>query len=52
MHDTHVVSSLPLFGEQSIGGHSVLVKDAQGHGWACAPIDQLANPPDQGAAFE
>ena len=46
------VATLPLFGEQTVGGKVIVVKNAQGQQWACAPVQQLLNPPDQGAAME
>ena len=52
MHYTRNVATLPLFGEQTVGGKVIVVKNAQGQQWACAPVQQLLNPPDQGAAME
>eukprot|EP01051_Picozoa_sp_SAG22_P007390 SAG22_NODE_519_length_9510_cov_6.192222_4_plen_281_part_00 len=55
MYWTKTTNTLPLFGEQTIGGHSVVIYtdfDEREDAYACATIEQTAAPPDQGDAIE
>ena len=59
MYWTKTSTSLPLFGEQTIGGHSVVMyadtdqdESTRQVAYVCATIEQTAAPPDQGDAIE